>query len=140
MILACTNCHRSQDEIICYVGNPHRKFSITRGSLSASALLSRQAAYHTESGWYLRSPLLSSLDPDDFAPIHQYLKDGDYASIILDRGKHSMRLERELNNYQRSQEIVRCGTIYSTAQLLEIAALQDLARRKLKVLTQGAPA
>ncbi len=85
------------------------------------------------------SPLLSSLDPDDFPPVGQYLERGEYNPNILDEGTEWVRLEDDMTHQQCSQEVVRCGTIYSLAQTLEISGLTDLAPRKLKALAKQQP-
>lgn len=128
----------SPSKVMIYVGNPHKKFRAKRSRLNASPLLSSLATYHPENGWYLMSPMLSSLDPGDFFPIGQYLERGEYDPNILDEGTDWVRLERDLTDYQGGQEIIRCGTIYSTAQMLELPRLQDLAFRKLKALSKRA--
>lgn len=122
-----------------YVGNPHKMFRARRSRLEASPLLSSQAAYHPQNGWYLMSPLLSSLDVNDFFPVGQYLERGEYNPNILDEGTEWVRLEDNLTDDQRGQEVVRCGTIYSIAQQLELLGLQDLAFRKLKALAKQEP-
>ena len=74
------------------------------------------------------SPLLSQMDPEDFVPVAQYalLKD----CVPFDLG--------DMSDVQRDVEIVRCGRIYSTAQLLEMVGLQDVAFRKFRTLTENA--
>ncbi len=119
-----------------YVGNPHKKFRARRSGLDASPLLSSLATYHPQNGWYLMSPLLSSLDSHDFFPVGQYLERGEYNPNILDEGTEWVRLEDDMNHQQHGQEVVRCGTIYSLAQTLELPGLQDLAFRKLKALAK----
>lgn len=85
------------------------------------------------------SPVLSSLDPDDFSPVGQYLERGEYNPNILDEGTEWVRLEDDMTHQQHSQEIFRCGTIYLLAQTLNILGLKDLALRKLKALAKQQP-
>lgn len=85
------------------------------------------------------SPLLSSLDSHDFLPVGQYLERGEYNPNILDEGTEWVRLEDDVTHEQHSMEVVRCGTIYSLAQTLELPGLQDLAFRKLKALGKQEP-
>ncbi len=123
-------------KVMIYVGNPHKKFRAKRSGLEASPLLSSLATYHPQNGWYLMSPLLSSLNADEFFPVGQYLERGEYNPNILDEGTEWVRLEDGLTDQQRGQEVVRCGTIYSLAQTLELPGLQDLAFRKLRALAK----
>ena len=126
----------SQSKVVIYVGNPHKRFRGNRSAIDASSLLSSLAIYHPEDGWYVMSPMLSNLDPNDFYPVGQYLERGEYDPNLLDENTEWVRFERELTSYARSQEVVRCGTIYLIAQRLELPGLQALAFRKLKVLAK----
>lgn len=85
------------------------------------------------------SPMLSALDPSDFLPIGQYLTRREYDPNILDDGTEFVRLEKELMGNEGGAEVVRCGDIYITAQMLELPGLQDLAFRKLKALEKSEP-
>lgn len=85
------------------------------------------------------SPLLSSINAQDFLPIGQYLERGEYNPNILDEGTEWVRLEEDTSHRQPGEEVVRCGTIYSLAQILELPGLQDLAFRKLKALAKQEP-
>lgn len=80
------------------------------------------------------SPILSSLDANDFQPIGEYIDRGEYRPNILDDGTLHARLEGDLNPEMLRFQVVRCGIIYKVAQMLEIPGLQDLAFRKLKIL------
>ena len=80
------------------------------------------------------SPLLSSLSPDTFKPIAQYLDYGEYYPNLLDEGTEHARLEDLYSYEQRVEEIQRCGGAYAMAQKLEIGGLRALAFRKLRVL------
>lgn len=79
------------------------------------------------------------MNAQDFLPIGQYLERGEYNPNILDEGTEWVRLEDDTAHRQPSQEVVRCGTIYSLAQILELPGLQDLAFRKLKALAKQEP-
>lgn len=83
--------------------------------------------------------MLSALDPSDFLPIGQYLTRREYDPNILDDGTEFVRLEKELMGNERGAEVVRCGDMYITAQMLELPGLQDLAFRKLKALEKSEP-
>ena len=85
------------------------------------------------------SPMLSALGPDDFFPIGQYITHGEYDPTILDEDTAFVRLKGDLTGYERGVEVVRCGDIYNTAQMLELPGLQDLAFRKLKALEKSEP-
>lgn len=124
----------SPDRVIIYVGNPHTQYGAKRSSLDISPLLKSLIAYHPDNGWYVMSPVLSQLDPADFLPIGQYLTRREYDPNILDDGTDFVRLEGDLSDPERGVEVVRCGIIYNTAQMLELPGLQDLAFRKLKAL------
>ena len=117
-----------------YIGNPHEIFTVRRRNLDVSPLLSRLLTHHPENGWYVMCPMLSSLNVGDFHPVGQYLERGEYHPNILDEATDFPRLEGTLTVDGRGHEVVRCGTIYSMAHLLELPSLQDLAFRKLKVL------
>lgn len=117
-----------------YVDNPHRIFKVKRSGLDASPLLSKLVAHHPEDGCYIMSPMLSSLDANDFQPIGEYIDRREYHPNILDDGTVHVRLEGDLNPEMLRHQVVRCGTIYQVAQMLEMPGLQDLAFRKLKAL------
>jgi len=114
-------------------------FQCRRAALDASSLLSGLAINHPDNGWYVMSPMLSSIDPDDFFPVGQYLARGEYNPNLLDDNTEWVRLERELEGDTRNEEVIRCGKIYCTAQKLEVSGLQDLAFRKLKALAKDTP-
>ena len=120
--------------VIIYVDNPHKKFKVHRKGLDASPLLSKQLAHHPENGWYIMSPTLSSLDANDFQPVGEYIDRREYHPNILDDGTAHVRLEGDLSPDMLRDQVVRCGTVYQVALLLEMPGLQDLAFRKLKAL------
>ena len=120
--------------VIIYVDNPHKRFPVKRTGLDASPLLSKLVTYHPENGWYIMSPMLSSLAANDFKPIGEYIDRGEYRPNILDDGTVHVRLEGDLNPEMLRVEVVRCGIIYQIAEILEMPGLQDLAFRKLKAL------
>ena len=80
------------------------------------------------------SPLLSSLDAEDFQPVGEYIDRREYHPNILDDGTAHVRLEGDLSPEALRREVVRCGTVYQLAIILDISGLQDLAFRKLKAL------
>lgn len=109
-------------------------FKVKRNGLDASPLLSNLLTHHSRNGWYIMSPMLSSLDADNFQPIGEYIDRGEYHPNILDDGTVHVRLEGDLTPEMLRHEIVRCGTIYQVAQMLEMPGLQDLSFRKLLAL------
>ena len=126
-----------------YVGNPHSEFTINRSGLDAnSPLLARLVNFHPNTGFYVMSPLLSSLSATNFRPIAQYLDHGEYYPKLLNEGSKHPRIEDmespldedEYGNRQRVREISRCGTIYTMALKLELHGLRSLAFQKLKAL------
>lgn len=121
--------------VIIYVDNPHRMFKVKRSGLDASPLLSKLVMCHPQNGWYIMSPILSALEAGDFQPIGEYIDRGEYHPNILDDNTAHVRLEGDLTPDRLRNEVVRCGTVYQVAQMLEMPGLQDLAFRKLKALT-----
>ena len=109
-------------------------FKVKRRGLDASPLLSKLLTHHPENGWYIMSPLLSSLDADDFQPIGEFIDRREYHPNILDDGTVHVRLEGDLSPEMLRHQVARCGTVYRVAQMLEMPGLQDLAARKLKAL------
>ena len=124
----------SPNAVLIYVDNPHKMFKVQRSGLDASPLLSSLLRHHPEDGWYIMSPMLSSLEADIFKPISEYLDRREYYPNILDDGTVHVRFEGDLNPETLHDQIVRCGTIYQVAKTLEMPGLQDLAFRKLKAL------
>lgn len=129
-----TTFSSSSNTVIIYVDNPHKMFKVRRSGLDASPLLSKLLMHHPENGWYIMSPMLSSLDANDFQPIGEYIDRREYRPNILDDGTVHVRLEGDLNPEVLRYQVVRCGTIYQVALVLEMPGLQDLAFRKLKAL------
>ncbi len=125
----------SPNIVMIYVDNPHKIFKVRRSGLDASPLLSRLLTHHPENGWYIMSPKLSSLDAENFRPIVEYIDRREYHPNILDDHTPHVRLEGDLSPEMLRHEVVRCGTIYQVAQMLEMPGLQDLVFRKLKALT-----
>lgn len=79
--------------------------------------------------------MLSSLDADAFRPVGEYIDRREYHPNILDEGTAHVRLEGDLTPEMLCYQVLRCGTVYQVAQMLEMPGLQDLAFRKLKALT-----
>ena len=125
---------RSPEIVQIFVGDPHRIYKVRRQGLNASPLLSRLLVNNADSGYYVMSPMLSSLDADAFFPIAEYLEREEYSPNILDDGTDWVRFEANLTSEEHGQEIVRSSTIYNLAKTLEMCDLQDLAFRKLKAL------
>lgn len=121
--------------VMIYVDNPHKQFKVRRSCLDASPLLAKLLVNHPKNGWYIMSPMLSSLDADAFRPVGEYLDRREYHPNILDEGTAHVRLEGDLTPDLLSYQVLRCGTVYQVAQMLEMPGLQDLAFRKLKALT-----
>ncbi len=117
-----------------YVGNPQEEFTIKKAGLGASPMLAHLESFHDSIGYYVMSPVLSSLLASDFEPIAQYLDHKEYYPNLLDENTNHARLEDVSGHGQRNQEILRCGIIYSVAHLVELPGLQSLAFRKLKAL------
>ena len=127
----------SQTKVIIYVGNPNKGFRCKRSAIDASPLLSSLVVLDPSSGYYVMSPMLSLMKPDDFLPVGQYLERNEYDPNLLDEGTEWVRFERNFTEIARGQEVVRCGTIYSSAQQFGLPKLQDLAFRKLKALAKN---
>ena len=121
--------------VVIYVDNPHKKFKVRRSGLDASPLLAKLLMHHSKNGWYIMSPMLSSLDADAFRPVGEYIDRREYHPNILDEGTAHVRLEGDLTPEMLCYQVLRCGTVYQVAQMLEMPGLQDLAFRKLKALT-----
>ena len=124
----------SPDTVMIYVDNPHRKFRVNRAGLDASPLLSNLLTHHPNNGWYIMSPMLSSLAADDFQPVGEYISRREYHPNILDDGTPHVRLEGDLTPEMVRRQTVRCGEIYRVARALEMPGLQALAFRKLRAL------
>ena len=107
---------------------------ITRSKLSASPKLQDLLHRDSESGWFVMSPLLSSMTKVEFEPIAHFLQRQEYSPNLLDDGTDYVRLERPFTSEELGQEIERSGMIHSNAQQFKIEALQNLSFRKLKVL------
>lgn len=107
-----------------------------RGGLDASPPLSKLLTHHPENGWYIMSPMLSSIDANDFRPVGEYIDRREYHPNILDDGTVHVRLEGDLSPENVRQEVLRCCTIYQLAQMLEMPGLQHLVFRKLKALAR----
>ena len=125
----------SLDVVIIYVDNPHKRFQVRRAGLDTSPLLSKLLTHHPENGWYIMSPMLSSIDANDFRPVGEYIDRREYHPNILDDGTVHVRLEGDLTPEMLRDQILRCGTVYQIAQMLGMPGLQDLAFRKLQALT-----
>ena len=117
-----------------YVDNPHKRFKVRRAGLDTSPLLAKLLTHHPENGWYVMSPMLSSIDANDFQPVGEYIDRREYHPNILDDGTVHVRLEGDLTPEMLRHQVVRCGTVYQIAQMLQMPGLQDLAFRKLKAL------
>ncbi len=124
----------SPNKVTIYVDNPHKMFKVRRKGLDASPLLSKLLTHHPENGWYIMSPMLSSINANDFQPVGEYVDRREYHPNIVDEGTVHVRFEGDLDRELLRHEVVRCGTIYQIARMLEIPGLQDLAFRKLKAL------
>ena len=133
-IVMLTTLSPSPNTVIIYVDNPHKMFKVNRAGLSTSPLLSKLLSHHPQNGWYIMSPMLSSIDANDFQPIGEYIGRREYHPNILDDGTVHVRLQGDLTPEMLRHQVVRCGTIYRIAQMLEMPGLQDLAFRKLKAL------
>ena len=121
--------------VVIYVDNPHKKFKVRRSGLDASPFLAKLLMHHPKNGWYIMSPMLSSLEADAFRPVGEYIDRREYHPNILDEGTAHVRLEGDLTPEMLCDQVLRCGTVYQVAQMLEMPGLQDLAFRKLKALT-----
>lgn len=80
------------------------------------------------------SPMLSSIDATDFLPVGEYIDRREYHPNILDDGTVHVRLEGDLGPDLLRSQVVRCGTVYQVAKMLEMPGLEDLAFRKLQAL------
>lgn len=133
-VLDADDFSSSPNAVMIYVDNPHKMFKVKRSGMDASPLLSNLLTHHPKNGWYVMSPMLSSLDADDFRPIGEYIDRREYHPNILDDGTVHVRFEGDLNSEMLRFQVVRCGTVYQVARMLEMPGLQDLAFRKLKAL------
>ncbi len=129
----------STNKVTLYVGNPHVEFTVQQAGLDASPVLARLKGFHDSIGYYVMSPVLSSLSARDFKPIAQYVDHKEYYPNLLDENTNHARLEDVYEYGQRTQEVLRCGIIYSVAHQVELPGLQSLAFRKLKCLQPYSP-
>ena len=127
------------EQITIYVDDPFRKFQIIRSAIDTSPFLSKRVSGSQEEGWYLMAPVLTSIKVEDFRPVTDYLERREYVPQLLDDGTDWVRFEWQLTPSEGDKEVVRCATIYRTAQDLELPGLQDLAFRKLKALGKFDP-
>lgn len=124
----------SPDTVIIYIDNPHKRFRVKRSGLDTSPLLSKLLTHHPEEGWYIMSPMLSSIGANDFQPVGEYIDRREYHPNILDDGTVHVRLEGDLGPDLLRAQVVRCATVYQVAKLLDMPGLEDLAFRKLQAL------
>lgn len=129
----------STDKVTLFVGNPHLEFTVQQAGLNASPILAHLKSFHEGIGYYVMSPVLSSLLAKDFKPVAQYLDHKEYYPNLLDENTNHARLEDIYEYGQRIQEILRCGMIYSVAHQVELPGLQSLSFRKLKSLQPYPP-
>ena len=126
---------KSPGKVRIFVGNPHQQFVVkTSGLEERSPLLFTMMSYYRAEGSYIMSPLLSSITPEDFQPIAEFLDHGEYRPNLLDDGTRWARLENISTNAQRAEELLLSGIRYCHAQQLELTDLQLLIFRKVKVL------
>ena len=116
------------------MGDPHTLYRVRRQGLDASPLLSSLLVNNAESGYYVMSPLLSSLNGQDFLPIAEYFERQEYSPNIIDVGTDWVRFEIGFTPEERGHEIIRSGIIYNLAKTLEMVDLQGLTFEKLKTL------
>ena len=117
-----------------YVGNPHEVLIVKRDGLEQSALLRGLLTHSSREGWYVMAPLLSGISAHDFKPVADFIDHGEYRPNLLDDATEYVRLENITNEQQRANEILRCGVVYSLAEMIELPNLQRLAFRKLRAL------
>ena len=131
---AANNVSSSPKVVSVYVGNPHKIFKVRRSGLDASPLLSSLLRHRPEDGGYIMSPMLSLLKANEFEPIGEYIDHREYYPNIVNDGTVHVRLEGDLDPETLGNQIVRCGTIYQLAKILEMPGLQELAFRKIRAL------
>ena len=91
-------------------------------------------SHHRAESSYIMSPLLSSINSEDFKPIAEFLDHSEYRPSLLDDGTPRARLENITTDAQRAEELHLSGIRYCHAQQLELTDLQLLIFRKVKVL------
>lgn len=125
----------SPHKVRIFVGNRPQQFFVKTGGLEErSPLLFNMMSHHRAEGSYIMSPLLSSITPEDFQPIAEILDHGEYRPNLLDDGTRWARLENISTNAQRAEELLLSGIRYCHAQQVEMADLQLLIFRKVKLL------
>ncbi|KAG8525825.1 uncharacterized protein KY384_000585 [Bacidia gigantensis] len=126
-----------EDKVSIYVGEDRTKIQITRSNLECSPFLHRLMLRDPEEGWYVMSPFLSKLEPEEFLPVAAYLETHEYHPKLLGYLTDYARLELEFTSEERGDEILRCGKIYSIARMMEMEGLQSLTYGKIKALTMS---
>ena len=121
------------EKVRVYVGNPHQDFVLKERGLLKSSLLPTLVKYQDEES-YIMSPLLSALQPKDFASVAEYLDHSEYAPNLLDEGTDYARLEKVETLMECSFAVRQCGDLYQLAIELEIAGLRNLVIRKFQAL------
>lgn len=117
-----------------YVGNPYTIYIIQRSNLEPSPVLSRLVNFDSASGYYVMSPLLSSISAGDFKAVAQYLEYKECYPPIFDAETEHACLEG-LHNHEDGLEVIgQCGVVTVVAQKLEMPELQALAVSKFKGL------
>ncbi|KAL9004166.1 MAG: hypothetical protein Q9188_003007 [Gyalolechia gomerana] len=122
------------DAVKVYVGNPYTIYIIQRSNLEPSPVLSRLVNFDSASGYYVMSPLLSSISAGDFKAVAQYLEYKEYYPPIFDAEIEHAYLEGLQNHEDGLEAIGQCGVVAVVAQKLEMPELQALAVSKFKAL------
>lgn len=125
----------SADKVRIYVGNPHHHFVVKRSGLEErSPFFSRLVSHDRAEGFYIMSPLLSTVAPEDFKVIAEFLDRGEYQPYLIAGGTDSARLENINTNAERSEQLHHSAIHYCLGQQFELTNFQLLVFRKVNAL------
>ena len=136
--ISFTGANRNSDcKVKIYVGNPHEVLVVKKGGLEQSEFLRGLLTHDTYEGWYVMAPVLAGVTAQDFKPVAEFLDHGEYRPNLLDDETEYVRLENVDKEQQRADEMLRCGVVYSLADLVGLPNLQRLAFRKIRALSSS---
>ena len=108
---------------------------IVRDNIRQSTVLEMLLSHDPDEGWFIVSPLLLTLPVGPFVAVAEFLDAGEYSPYLLQNYRIDIGLQDITTPCAKATQILSSAMVYHAAGKLQLRPLQDLALRKLRVLS-----
>lgn len=123
-----------------FVGRKNRSIQVNRADLSKSPILQSYIVDDPIQGSFIMRPQLMTTHYEDFAAVAQFLRNGEYAPLLLQNAADAQgpKVLSELKNDEEyAREFVKAAKLYGLAKSFGIHGMAELVFKKVTEVDSG---